>query len=82
MKNLLLILVKCFWVKLKILSNSLFLTFDCLTTLTREMDLQIAMPLPILLLPRKYGSLNHFPESPRESLEIRESPAALNDQCK
>ncbi len=41
-----------------------------------ELDLFIAMPLPIPLLSRKYGSLNQFPESPRES------PTALNDRCR
>ena len=36
--------------------------------------------MPIPLLSRKHGSLNHFPESPRESLEnhrtevVQESP--------
>ena len=29
----------------------------------------LPMPLPIPLLPRKQGFLNHFQESPRESVE-------------
>ena len=33
----------------------------------------LAMPLPLLMplpvLPKKHGSLNHFPETPRETLE-------------
>ena len=33
------------------------------------MPLPIPLRLPIPLLPRKHGSLNHFLESPRESLE-------------
>ena len=36
----------------------------------------MSLPLSIPLLPRNHGSLNIFPESPRES------PAALNDRCR
>ena len=46
-----------------------------------------SLPLPITLLPRKHGSLNHFPESSRESLfkiailwaNVASAVASLND---